>query len=404
MTDEFVGWLRKGLGRPGVYLKTNDSKLFRAPLLEVCTQYLAYDPTCEESRVPYLWKLIELTSDATYYRDAFLAELKNKNHDFENSLVFELAAKFAAAGDLAIKRAMNEAFERHGFSRIGAFGAEELVRLDGAAGLVLVCRSFHEVDADDRPWRFKGLIETLEQRDGKTSVPAEVEHYYQEWQEYEQICERERNKGSRPRLEYSAIKEALDREGMPWARTASDQEMEMAADDLLAEADKKRLVQYLRLFRLRPFPRPIDRLLELAEDQDKYVARGALTILEKVKDPRVRALGLQLADDIERREYAVGLLVQNSEPGDYRIIERLLSETVDPDVYHGLEFDVRHFVDANRSEEAEQSLLLLYENGPCSLCRNAVIDELIAMKRFPNWMREECQYDAYSETRLLVGG
>jgi hypothetical protein len=52
--------------------------------------------------------------------------------------------------------------------------------------------------------------------------------------------------------------------------------------------------------------------------------------------------------------------------------------------------------------EAERALLLLYENGPCALCRHGVVEELIAINRFPDWMRAECQYDAYSETRKLV--
>jgi hypothetical protein len=99
----------------------------------------------------------------------------------------------------------------------------------------------------------------------------------------------------------------------------------------------------------------------------------------------------------------VGLLVRNAEPGDYRIIERLLADTSDEDAYHRLGIDVRHFVEAHRSEEAAQSLLQLYENGPCSRCRYGVVKELLAIDRLPASLREECEYDAYSETRGLVG-
>jgi hypothetical protein len=77
-------------------------------------------------------------------------------------------------------------------------------------------------------------------------------------------------------------------------------------------------------------------------------------------------------------------------------------EQIDPYIYHCMGIDVRHFVEAHRSEEAERSLLLLYENGPCSLCRHGAVEELIAIDRLPAWIREECQYDAYSETRKLV--
>jgi len=99
---------------------------------------------------------------------------------------------------------------------------------------------------------------------------------------------------------------------------------------------------------------------------------------------------------------AIQLLTRNAERGDYRVLEGLLGEAIDPYIYHCMGIDVRRFVEAHRSEEAERSLLLLYENGPCSLCRHGAVEELIAIDRLPAWIREECQYDAYSETRKLV--
>ncbi len=175
----------------------------------------------------------------------------------------------------------------------------------------------------------------------------------------------------------------------------------MAAADLLAETDDERLVAYLRMFRLRPFPRAIDRLLELARSENDRVAVGALVALSKIQDERVRALGLDLMAEA-KCGYAVDLLTHNSQDGDYRIIERLLQKRSEADDYHRLGQGVRGFVEAHRSVEAERPLLLLYENGPCALCRHGVVEELIAINRFPDWMRDECQYDAYSETRKLV--
>ena len=61
--------------------------------------------------------------------------------------------------------------------------------------------------------------------------------------------------------------------------------------------------------------------------------------------------------------------------------------------------NVLHYVESHRSVEAGRSLLLIYENGPCSICRNDAVDELIAIQRFPEWMRDECLHDTYSSTR-----
>jgi hypothetical protein len=45
---------------------------------------------------------------------------------------------------------------------------------------------------------------------------------------------------------------------------------------------------------------------------------------------------------------------------------------------------------------------LLYENEPCTICRCSCVDQLIALDMLPDWMREECRYDAYSHTRETV--
>lgn len=98
----------------------------------------------------------------------------------------------------------------------------------------------------------------------------------------------------------------------------------------------------------------------------------------------------------------IQLLNRNAERSDYRVLEGLLGEAIEPYIYHCMGIDVGRFVEAHRSEEAERSLLLMYENGPCSLCRHGAVEEFIAIDRLPAWIREACQYDAYSETRKLV--
>ena len=98
----------------------------------------------------------------------------------------------------------------------------------------------------------------------------------------------------------------------------------------------------------------------------------------------------------------IQLLNRNAERSDYRVLEGPLGEAIELYIYHCMGIDVGRFVEAHRSEEAERSLLLMYENGPCSLCRHGAVEEFIAIDRLPAWIREACQYEAYSETRKLV--
>jgi hypothetical protein len=194
--------------------------------------------------------------------------------------------------------------------------------------------------------------------------------------------------------DYAAVKRDPRRHSLSWARTASQPELETAAADLLDEIDADRLAGYLRIFWYRPFPGPADRLLELARSGQRVLSHSALNALKQLSDQRIRALGLELRD--------AGLLVRNSAAGDYHILEHWLTEAADADACHKLGIDIRHYAKAHRSEEASASLFRLYEKGPCSLCRHDVVEQLIALGRFPEWMREECRYDSYLETRKLA--
>lgn len=96
------------------------------------------------------------------------------------------------------------------------------------------------------------------------------------------------------------------------------------------------------------------------------------------------------------------MLATNYEEGDERIVESLLALELDEVTYHSLCLSVRHFFERHETAEATHALTLLYENGPCSLCRNACVELLIARGVLPDWMREECHSDSDPGTRKLV--
>jgi len=48
--------------------------------------------------------------------------------------------------------------------------------------------------------------------------------------------------------------------------------------------------------------------------------------------------------------------------------------------------------------EAREPMLLAYEHSPCSICRSDAVEVLISINSLPNWMREECKYDANRTT------
>ncbi len=402
-TKDFESWLQKGLGRAAVYLKAHDARLRREPLLHACTHNITYDPQCEDSRAPYLLDLIEISGEVEFYRDRITDALSSDDEELDIGQMFEIVGRFANQSSV-VRNAMYAAFEKHGFVNAGLGAADQLVILDGMSGLLFAMQSFGEVEPDDRPWQFRHLIETLEQHHGKQPLPAQLDPFFQEWRHHEQIWEDARQP-RKPRQSYEALKQSLTKaDALRWSRDATADELATAAQDLLSESDEKRLAAYLNIFRNNVFPAQLDRLMDLARSANDAIARSAVVALSKIRDQRVRDLGLDLIASRNRLNLAIELLIENSDAGDYRIFEELLAEQHDPYIYHGMSFDIRDYIRSHRSEDAERSLLLQYENEPCSMCRHGAVEELIAIDRFPDWMREECRYDAYSETRSLVSG
>jgi hypothetical protein len=191
---------------------------------------------------------------------------------------------------------------------------------------------------------------------------------------------------------------------MNWGKDATGDELQSAAEDLLSESDEKRLLDYLRIFRERRFPSPHRQLIELAKSGSWRLSHAAVKALTHIDDPSLRSLGLELMNTPDRCDLGVMLLVARSQPDDYKLIEQVLRQPMSDHVYHSLGMDVLGFVKANLTGEAEAVLGLLYENGPCSMCRESCVKQLIALNRLPGWMRDECRYDADSETRELVAG
>lgn len=401
-------WLRRGHGRAAVILKHENPSLFRDALLYACTHCTTFDPQCEDARAPYLRALLDLTGEPAFYRDGLLAALDAIDKDLYWSQIFELCATFVEQGDTGLKPAMYRCFECLGYAETGLNCAEVLVRLDGLDALHTVMNTFESEPAEDRPWQFRHLLETLQTRDGRYTLPPELDRFYNEWRAHEAQLDDERDRPNRPRETWETIRQSLsDRQfgrKAAWIGSASAEEVRQAADALLQEPDHTRLSGLLRIFEWRDFPGSPAPLLALAGGSDTTIARGALTALARLKGAEIRAAAMQAIAQPALRRGAIECMSANPEPGDYPLMESLLWQDLNDGELHELCIGAKHYVAANPSPEAERTLVLVYENTPCSMCRYTAVKNLVEMDRLPAWIREECRYDAGEDTRALVKG
>lgn len=419
--SEFEGWLQKGLGRAVVYLKANDPKPLRETVLYACTHNLTYDAQCEGDREAYLLDLLHSCGDEEFFRNGLLRTLtvgRTEPERFDLGQTISVARSFAENGDSTMKRAMYEAISDAGFECAGDC-YDDLIKMDGLSALLIAADHFPTAvsGSEDWLWQVGHLIYALRDRDGEKAANDAIRHAEAESPQLARMLEVSREFGHQIHHEdntsrwpdYETVKRIIAEKPriahvrcVGWGKNASEADLHAAAVDLLLEKDQDRLLAYLSIFRFRTFPGPIARLLELAESANVRIARRAVAILSQLTNPEIRKLALRLLNIRNRQGDGVELLTSNFQQGDFVLIQSCLTEPMETDEIHHLEIGIRHLVKAHRQDEAEQCLLLLYEKGPCSLCRGAIVEELIAINRLPDWMRAECRYDSDVETRKLV--
>lgn len=418
--DKFASVLEKGLGRPHVYLQSQSDEPYRETILHACTHDLVYDKQCEDHRGPYLFELIQLTSDPLFYSEPILRALPLAT---EGRIIGQLAAiarRMAQNGDSAARQALYSTVlantKRQEFN-----GAEELIELDGLEGFLSFAPYYIGSPPDDL-WEFGYSIGRLEDRIGKEEAWTALESAAVELPALKTLIDAVRRDREESRLsvqnrrqnvpsdpgEFKTIFEKQPKHAvglsLSWSRLASDEAVERAARDFLAEEDPDRLRAYLRVFERRRFPLDHGRLLLLAKSSNDDLAWRAIRALARISHPSIRALAMELASDPDRCGEAVRLFAANYQGGDHTLVESILNRPLRPDAYHALGYGVFDVVDAHPDSCWTDTLELLYQNGPCSICRGGAIKRLQSLDALREWMRQECCYDADTGTREMVAG
>lgn len=416
-TAPFAHWLRIGLGRPILHLRDHDSQPYRETILDACLHDTAYDRQCEGSRAAYLFDVIVATGEPDYYRDHLLAASAPEALDGDDGeQIIALLGLFAAQGDAEARAQLYRVFDAN-IATERPDGATEIVETDGLAGLLaIIARLAFDPDDDWEAYRFvrdaierSGEEETWRAlRDAAAADPIVANFFAlaqrgREQDENPVLVDRE----PAPTADYATLR-ARFLAGEPsaygqllrWVRTATDDELCLAAADVLSEDDPKRLKAYLFLFSKRSFPLDHTRLLALARHPDHFVSHQALMALSHLAHPNIRALGLALL--AEGNGGGARLLANNYQDGDFALIERLLLTWTDRDEIHALGFGLRDIAEAQQRPVAIGALSAAYERGPCSLCREHSVELLAAVQTLPAWLVAECQHDANKHLREMA--
>lgn len=422
--EEFTRWLKLGLGRAVLHLQKHDAAPYREVILDACLHNWAYDGQIEGSRAEYMLDIISLTGERQYYRDSILQALTSGEVDpnsWDRCQLFHFARLFAQTGDEHARQAMIENYEQDGSIRFILAG--EFIALGGIRGFEYVARKRGaELRANAEDWEDDWLVGKLQEKVGEKESQEAIKQLSANdplIKAYMDAVDdlRTRRKNARPErrdptgMSYAEVR-SLILDGkhnsimLPkWGEIASDGDLRQAAKDLMVVKERIQLREYLKIFKYRAFPLDLGYLIELAHGIDYRISALALGAMSVIASPAVRAFAFQLMEKPRQKwkGWVVNLLVKNYQAGDHAIIEKLAQELTDEKELHVLGLDVLEFYEVHPNPESEIRVLsFLYENGPCAVCRRRFVKRLIALKALPDWMAEECLWDAEEDTRTLA--
>lgn len=418
--EQFVSYLFRGLGRTYLHLQHHDSLPYSEALLHACLYNPVYDRQCEGSRATYLIGLIKLTHDQTTFKQRILDAFSVLDEDMDAEQLFDFALTYAQAGNSQARHLMYEQFAAHAGDG-NDVGTTQLIDLDGIDGFRFVAARLGEAARlDPEFWDTDYLLTHLKKRSPSVTdtdiaalgdTDASIQRYLalvaRNTAHREQASQQRLNTFSQSYEEIKAQLVAAKKQNphlrlKRWGKSASSEDIEIAAQDLLKQDDPHLLASYLAMFVQRQFPLGIQPLLPFVRHSNDRVARWALDALSLFRDPILRDVALELLRDNQLASDALSLFNLNYQVGDEEAFVSLLDKAQLDDEVHAIGFGLIDILAHTPVLRASEILFALYEQEPCSLCRTKVVKLLGGMKAIPDWMIHECHYDADEDTRAIV--
>ena len=145
-------------------------------------------------------------------------------------------------------------------------------------------------------------------------------------------------------------------------------------------------------------------MLDFAKSDNEKLQSAAIAALANYHSDTLRRLALELIREQPEsvQNGVIKLLINNYKSGDFWVLESVLSISQDSDLQHSIGMDLIELINAQKTTELKECSLWVYENTPCSYCRQQIVEILIALRQTPQSMLQECLHDCSSKIRSLV--
>ncbi|MGE6230905.1 hypothetical protein [Paenibacillus chitinolyticus] len=404
--------LTRGLGSIILYLKETPALTYRHldAIADACIRNTAYDPQCDGSREAYLWEVIQLSQASPILQERILDALGGKVNGWDLLQVYRLAKIFASNGNAAAVEAMKRGF-RYDEEWNCFIGGEEIIEAEGARGFLFVAQEIGKrilssgYEGDIFVWEsakeFLGeekAAALLEESAKDERVQAFYQTALRDEEDYSLV-------NGRKALSYEEFKSSMkagEKARYPyivWGMRASKEDLLKAADDLLKEKNPKKLEAYLSIFVKPSFPLDPQKIIELAQSQNKRLRSAAIHVLRNLKDERIHRLAVQLICQRETEVEALELFTFNYEENDLPLLERVAFMKHNKHSFHNMELDMVNIFEKHPTASCQKIMIELYHKGLCSPCRRRAVEIMLANHILPASLRDEIRYDCNPDIR-----
>jgi len=412
------------LGRIILYLKQHDASSYRDLILHACLHNSTYDTQVEGYKTNYMMEIIHLTKEPDYYRQHILdatSKINEDSDDRDSGYLIALTTEFAKQNNAQARQIIYDLVERT-FKDGDSRGVGSIIEIDKVDGLVYVLDKLVPIlqQKDDPHWS-DHLLWYLEDEIGESEAQdalnfvrktnANVDYYMNQLDEQKQ--RQAQHRGSRlipKKPSYAEIKVHIGKttqyvNTFQWGETAEAQDLIDASNDLIQLNDPKLIWHYLKIFTRAPFPldpKHLFRFMDVEYPHSYFsIPSVTLSVLSQLQHPSVREFALQLIEKGEWAERAVRMLALNYEANDWKMIEVMSTQTLDIESYHDLGYSVQDVFKQHPDPDAAQTLLNIYNYGPCSTCRRNILLMLKSIDALDE-IKAECLYDSNEDIRELA--
>ncbi|MCY2963008.1 MAG: hypothetical protein NT069_05030, partial [Planctomycetota bacterium] len=180
---------------------------------------------------------------------------------------------------------------------------------------------------------------------------------------------------------------------------ATDEDRQHVLEWIQSETDVRRIARMFNLLGSRELPRFDANLLRFCLHPDAEVRRNASRAIGRSQHPTIREFAMGQVDSGITDEAVMELLWQNAEPGDCERLIHVFRLETDDDKRHGQLMNVNGILERCPADEGFPLALIAYRNNPCGYCRWSIVEHLAECELAPEWLIEECRFDAQADTR-----